>query len=182
MTGVQTCALPICSGDYVSAVNFQNVKAGQTVSDPDDQKNLNIQDVVHADTGMGLVLNTPNDVQKGLSAAVITDGSVYTWGNNDYGQMGNRIIGKGPLDISNNKPLPNYVDGYRLVLENEPDGVRNNRLVTVFSEDSKPITAKWAIHPVIYYFNVYNEMPVERNLLAKYIFTSTDEKIGRAHV
>ncbi|MCM1440637.1 MAG: hypothetical protein NC131_15780, partial [Roseburia sp.] len=152
---------------------------------------MSLDKVVHADTGMGLDLDmAENGKQRGLSSAILTDGSVYTWGNNELGQMGNKIIGIGPLDTSVDKLVPNYVDGYVLKLENVPEGVRNNRLVTVYgqaevkNEDGttsvvkRDITANWKLHPVIYYFNVYNEMPVERNRFAKYVFTSTDPTVA----
>ncbi|MCM1297178.1 MAG: hypothetical protein NC311_16680, partial [Muribaculaceae bacterium] len=92
--------------DTVNVKEYQFVMAGQSAErdedDTDEQylakQHEPIQNVVHADTGMGVALNTRDEsddgAQRGLSAAIVTDGSVYTWGNNDFGQMGNRIIGQ----------------------------------------------------------------------------------------
>ena len=74
---------------------------------------------------------------------------------------------------------PNYVDGLRLALSNEREGVSSNRLVVVLNPAIKgePVVANWKLRPVIYWFNVYNELPVDLNLEAKYLFASTDESV-----
>ncbi|MCM1297332.1 MAG: hypothetical protein NC311_17465, partial [Muribaculaceae bacterium] len=166
----------VMAGEFATNGEYKPPEGAPEMSETDP-----IITIVYADTGTGLGNDADNGAQKGLSSAIVEDGSVYVWGNNEYGQIGNRIIGQGPLDLSVNKLLPTYVDGYRLAIENEPEGVENNRLVVVFQPDDTTgvMTARWRIHPVIYYFNVYNEIPYERNRDAHYIFTSTDESVAK---
>ncbi|MEG2455712.1 MAG: hypothetical protein RSC08_05615, partial [Oscillospiraceae bacterium] len=83
------------SGTQTDSNVFAPVHAGDTAgaNATDAQRNAPMKNVVWADTGMGLALDDPDAgkrTETGLSSAIITDGSVFTWGNNDYGQMGNK--------------------------------------------------------------------------------------------
>ncbi|MCM1297130.1 MAG: hypothetical protein NC311_16440, partial [Muribaculaceae bacterium] len=147
----------------------------------DTERAQAITQVVDVDTSMGLYLADQSGnprTEAGLSAAIRKDGSVYAWGANDFGQMSNRIIGVDPLTGTSLQTQPNYVDDMRLVLQNQADGVRSNRLVHVLNVgESDEEVADWRIKPLITWFNVYQDMPRELNEQAEYMFASTNDSV-----
>ena len=79
----------------------------------EEERKQAIAGMVDVDTAMGLYQADHAGqarTQAGLTAAIRKDGSVYAWGVNDFGQLGNRIIGTDPLTGESYADQPNYVE------------------------------------------------------------------------
>ena len=173
---------------------FQNVLAGEAV-DADDiydsdwnltstgamtQPEDDLATAVWADTSLGVPQARKDGASRasGLSSAITGDGSVFVWGANDYGQLGNIVIGKDPFTGKNYKSAPAYTASWYLALENEPDGMYSNKLVHLLKENEiQGEVYDLRLNPVIHFFNVYSALPERLNDQARYVFASTDESV-----
>jgi hypothetical protein len=169
-TGYDTYTNALAAGNTTTTA-LANVLAGEAYTTDTSMTTAEdiFRTVVWADSDDGH--NSDGRSQNGLSAAIAGNGSVYAWGDNKYGQLGDIAVGKDPLNENRDyKALPNEVYSLYLSVDlaytkdepaDEADRARlvNNRVVLMMP--SKGDGGNLQLQPQVNWFNVYSEAPAQ---------------------